>query len=245
MLDGTADPALLDTYDAERAPVGELIVNRAARSIEEFGPIFDALGLTSTHDAGQMQANMEARSDDTPQARQQRVDLRRAVEQKNYEFNAHGTEMNIRYASAAVVTDGQPAPAHPRDPELYYNPTTWPGARLPHCWLVRRDTGEKISTLDLVGKGRFTVVTGIGGGAWVDAAAKVAGRTGVEIGAAVIGAGRDVTDPYGDWAELSEIAEHGCLLVRPDAHVAWRAPELSDDPESALDRVMQQILGHA
>lgn len=244
VLDGTADPSLLDTYDEERAPVGELIVNRAAKSIEEFGPIFDALGLTSTHDAEQMQANMEARSDDTPEARQQRADLRKAVAQKNYEFNAHGTEMNIRYRSAAVVTDDQPEPGHPRDPELYYNPTTWPGARLPHCWLVRRDTGEKVSTLDLVGSGRFTVLTGIGGEPWVDAAAKVAQRTGVEIAAVIVGSGRDITDPYGDWAELSQIAERGSLLVRPDAHVAWRAFDMADDPEAELDRVMAQILGH-
>lgn len=243
VLDGTADPSLLDTYDAERAPVGELIVNRAAKSIEEFGPIFDALGLTSTRDAQQMQANMEARSNDTPQARQQRADLRKAVEQKNFEFNAHGTEMNIRYTSDAVVTDGQPEPEHPRDPELYYNPTTWPGARIPHCWLVRRATGEKVSTLDLVGKGRFTVLTGIGGEAWTDAATKVADQTGVDIASVLIGAGRDITDPYGDWAELSEIAEHGCLLVRPDAHVAWRAFELAVDPQGELDRVIHHILG--
>jgi 2,4-dichlorophenol 6-monooxygenase len=59
-----------------------------------------------------------------------------------------------------VVTDGQMEPAFELDAELHYQPTTWPGARIPHVWLYRR-TGEKHSTLDLVGQGRFTLLTGI------------------------------------------------------------------------------------
>ena len=43
--------------------------------------------------------------------------------------------MNQRYRSAAVITDGQPEPAFAKDAELHYQPTTWPGARLPHAWL--------------------------------------------------------------------------------------------------------------
>ena len=45
VLDGKAAPSLLDSYDAERAPIGKQIVLRANQSIEEFGPIFEALGL--------------------------------------------------------------------------------------------------------------------------------------------------------------------------------------------------------
>jgi 2,4-dichlorophenol 6-monooxygenase len=39
-------PALLDSYDAERAPIAKQIVTRANQSIGEFGPIFEALGMT-------------------------------------------------------------------------------------------------------------------------------------------------------------------------------------------------------
>src|SRR2546430_13509747 len=46
VLRGTAGEALLDTYHAERPPVGRQIVLRANKSIEEFGPLFDALALT-------------------------------------------------------------------------------------------------------------------------------------------------------------------------------------------------------
>lgn len=238
---GKASPSLLRTYDDERAPIGRQIVTRANQSIEEFGPIFEALGLLGTNDPVEMRANMEARKLDTPEAAEQRAKLRRAIELKNYEFNSHGIEIGQRYRSAAVVPDGTPEPQPTRDPELYYHATTWPGARLPHCWLEHE--GRRVSTLDLAGKGRFSLFTGIGGDRWTIAAADVAARTGLEIASFVIGPGRDVLDTYDDWARVSEVGESGCVLVRPDAHVAWRSQSMVDDPSEALTEVLERILG--
>ena len=45
VLKGKASPALLASYEAERAPIAKQIVTRANQSIGEFGPIFEALGL--------------------------------------------------------------------------------------------------------------------------------------------------------------------------------------------------------
>jgi 2,4-dichlorophenol 6-monooxygenase len=163
------------------------------------------------------------------------------MELKNYEFNAHGVEFNQRYTSAAVVPDGTEEPGYERDPELYYRPTTWPGARLPHSWVEHH--GRKVSTIDLAGKGRFTLLTGIGGESWAQAAATVSGRTGVPIAAFVVGPGRDVLDLYDDWAAVSEVSESGCVLVRPDLHVAWRSHHLAADPTAALTGALAAILG--
>jgi 2,4-dichlorophenol 6-monooxygenase len=243
VLQGKAAPSLLDTYNEERAPIGRQIVLRANKSIEEFGPIFDALGLLDTSDPEVMKAHMEARKEDTPEAAEQRRKLREAIELKNYEFNAHGVEMNHRYRSAAVVPDGTPEPEFTRDAELYYHPTTWPGARLPHVWLEHK--GVRVSNHDLAGKGRFALFTGIGGDPWVDAAQDVTARTGVEIAAYVIGPGRDVLDTYDDWARAREVEEDGAILVRPDGHVAWRSNALDDDPTAALGAAMEQLLGVA
>jgi 2,4-dichlorophenol 6-monooxygenase len=241
VLQSKASPALLDSYSDERAPIGRQIVTRANKSIEEFGPIFDALGLLETSDTQQMLANMEVRKEDSPRGVEARAKLRRAIELKNYEFNCHGVELGQRYRSSAVVPDGTPEPAYTRDPELFYHATTWPGARLPHCWVQHE--GRKLSTLDLAGKGRFALFTGIGGDAWRQAAAEVAARTGVEIACYVIGPGREVLDIYDDWARLREVAESGCVLVRPDAHVAWRRDEVAPDCVAELNRVFGQILG--
>jgi 2,4-dichlorophenol 6-monooxygenase len=242
VLKGQAHPSLLDTYNEERAPVGRQIVTRANKSIEEFGPIFDALGLLSTKDPERMRANMEARKENTPEAEQRRERLRKAIAFKSYEFNCHGVEMNQRYASTAVVPDGTPEPGWRRDPELYYHATTWPGARVPHVWLEDR-SGAKVSSLDVVGKGRFTLLTGIAGeDAWLPAARAAAATCGIELEAFVIGPDRDLRDLYGDWADAREMGEAGCVLVRPDAHVAWRALDAADAQNRLID-VLGRVLG--
>ncbi len=69
VLRGDAGGGLLDSYDEERAPIGRQIVLRANQSVEEFGPIFEALGLTNTSDPEVMDEHMRARADDTPEAR--------------------------------------------------------------------------------------------------------------------------------------------------------------------------------
>jgi 2,4-dichlorophenol 6-monooxygenase len=189
-----------------------------------------------------MERNMAARTQSTPAAKEQRAKLRAAIELKNYEFNAHGVELGQRYRSAAVATDGTPEPPYERDPELYYHATTWPGARLPHCWLEH--DGRRVSTLDLAGSGRFTLLTGIGGEPWVAAAREYAERSGLEIASYVIGPGREVLDTYSDWSRLSEVEEEGCVLVRPDTHVAWRSATLPADPARALGDALDQVLGH-
>jgi 2,4-dichlorophenol 6-monooxygenase len=244
VIGGQAVPSLLDSYDAERAPIGRQIVRRANQSISEFGPIFQALGLLDTGDAARLRANMEARKQATPAAAEQREKLRRAIAFKDYEFNCHGVELNQRYDSAAVVPDGTTAAPWARDAELYYQPTTRPGARLPHVWLQR--DGKPVSTLDLAGHGRFLVLTGIGGEAWVTAAQAAAARFGIDIATQVIGPDRDCTDLYGDWAEAREMAEAGCLLIRPDQHVGWRActaPASPAEAQTALAAALGQILG--
>jgi 2,4-dichlorophenol 6-monooxygenase len=241
VLSGRAAPSLLDSYDAERAPIGRQIVLRANQSIEEFGPIFDALGLLGTSDPEQMRANMEIRKESSPAGAEARRKLKAAIELKNYEFNAHGVELGQRYRSNAVVPDGTTEPAYTRDPELYYHATTWPGARLPHAWLEHR--GRRVSTHDLAGKGRFALFTGIGGEAWLDAAREVSARTGVEVAPFMIGPARDAHDIYDDWARAREVEESGCVLVRPDAHVAWRANEVAGDATAELGRVMESLLG--
>ncbi len=240
VLKGQAGEKLLDSYDAERVPVGRQIVLRANKSIEEFGPIFTALGFSGTDDPAVMNRRMAARAGNTPQAVLQRRTLKEALELKNYEFNAHGVELGQRYRSGAVVADGSPEPPYTRDPELYYHATTWPGTRLPHCWLG--DQGHRLSTHDITGKGRFVLITGIAGEAWVEAARQTAAALGIELDAHVIGPGRRYTDLYDDWARLREVEEEGCVLVRPDAHVAWRANRLTPTPQADLTAVLTAIL---
>ena len=240
VLQGKAGEALLDSYTQERAPIAKQIVLRANKSIEEFGGILQALGILDTNDPKVMQTRIEARRDNTPEGAKRRAELKTALELKDYEFNAHGVELGQRYASKAVLKDGTPEPAMTRDPELYYHPTTWPGARLPHAWLGK--DGYKVSTKDITGKGKFALLTGISGEKWAAAASAVAKELGVEIDVHVIGAGRQYTDLYEDWTRLREVGEDGCVLVRPDQYVAWRSDSLPANAQAALLTSMKSVL---
>lgn len=240
VLDGTAGEGLLDSYEAERVPIGKQIVLRANKSIDEFGAILEALGLAATSDPVVMSERIAARADNSMEGPTRRQALAKALELKNYEFNAHGVEMGQRYRSRAIVPDGTEEPAFERDPELYYHPTTWPGARIPHVWLARGE--EKLSTLDLVGKGRFTLLTGICGEDWTGAARKASSELGIALESYVIGPGREVTDVYDDWYRAREVDEDGCVLVRPDGHVAWRSHSMVDDPADVLTSALRSVL---
>jgi 2,4-dichlorophenol 6-monooxygenase len=241
VLQGQAGEGLLESFNAERAPVAKQIVTRANKSIGEFGPIFKALGLLDTIDPVKMQQNMDARVENTPEAEAQRAAIREAIAFKVYEFDAHGVEMNHRYKSGAVLADGAAEPAFEKDAELHYQWTTYPGARVPHAW-VFDDHGAKVSTLDLCGKGRFTVLTGIGGEGWVAAASTVGAELGLDIAAHVIGPRQHWQDFTGDWARAREVRDSGIVLVRPDHHVAWRSNTVAGDPAGELRRVLKTVL---
>jgi 2,4-dichlorophenol 6-monooxygenase len=58
----------------------------------------------------------------------------------------------------------------------------------------------------------------------------------------VIGPPRAIEDHTGDWALAREIDDAGCLIVRPDHHVAWRSETLAADPAAELRRVFKSLL---
>ncbi|GAA4740700.1 FAD-dependent monooxygenase [Modestobacter marinus] len=229
---GTADPSLLETYDAERAPIARQIVERANQSIADTGKILSALDLEHT-EADALERQLALWKAPGAEGEKIRAAVREAIAYKAYEFDAHGVEHNQRYASSAVVPDGTPMPEYRRDPELYAQPTTWPGAKLPHTWVTRG--GVRTSTLDLVGRGRFSVLTGIGGAAWLAAADTLGEEAGLSLTTVSIGPGQPVEDPYGTWADLREIEDGGVLLVRPDGYVAARYPSSPPSEQQAAD----------
>ncbi|MCS5480988.1 phenol 2-monooxygenase, partial [Corynebacterium sp. YIM 101645] len=89
---------------------------------------------------------------------------------------------------------------------------------------------------------RFTVLTGTNGQGWVEAAATVSAELGMEIPVYRIGPAQDYTDTYGDWQRLREIADDGCVLVRPDNHVGYRALQQPQDPTAALREALRSLL---
>jgi 2,4-dichlorophenol 6-monooxygenase len=240
VLAGRAGQQLLESYSVERQPVGQAVVDRALASVTDMAAIPAALGFHPDQSEADGWASLAGLYEPGEEGDRRRAALRDAVEVTNYQFNAHGVEVGYRYRHGAIVTDGTDEPVSPRDAQLYYHPTTWPGAHLPHVWLQR--DGQQLSSLDLVAGNRFALLTGIGGEGWSDAAQALEKATGVGVDVHIIGSRDGIIDIYGDWDRLRGIGTTGCVLVRPDRHVAWRAQQIDRDATRLLHQVMQQLL---
>ncbi len=240
VLKGTAHPRLLDSYDAERQPVAKQIVARANLSMWQGNTFNDFLG------GGLFNFYSEADVDAKLSTEDGRLALRQHLLDTRYNGEAHGVELARSYRSEAIADDtADPASAGSSglDTELFYRPSTRPGSALPHGWLVTRRPGPLVSTLDLAGKTRFFLFSSHGGEAWKQAAQQVSYDTGVAIDVALVGPGLDFEDPYLDWFNVREIEDDGCVLVRPDLIVGWRASTMPADPVAALSGAMAKLLG--
>ncbi|MFC7344213.1 FAD-dependent oxidoreductase [Saccharopolyspora griseoalba] len=240
VLRGRAGEGLLDTYDAERRPVGRAVVDRAMRSVRDMRPIPDALGFYPGQTSEDGWAALHELFSDAEGAADRRRALDEAIALQNYQFNAHGVELGQQYSSDAVVDDGTPLPEPLRDPELYHQPTTHPGAPLPHAWIQRG--AQQISTLDLAGGDRFALIVGSGGGPWVAAASAIARETGIDLPVRTVDYRGEYHDVLGRWRRLREVGDDGALLVRPDRHIAWRSFDMPESPRDALRAALLQVL---
>ena len=241
VLDGIADPALLDTYSAERQPVGAAGVQRAITSLQEGAAIDAALGLLPGQSEEDGWKELRVLFEPGVAGDERRAALKEAITLSHYQFNAHGIELGYRYQSRAISDDGIDPPGSGLDPILHYQPTSRPGARVPHARLEH--DGEALSTLDLVDGLRFALITGCGGEAWAGAAAAASAAVGVPVDVHVVGTYDGLLDPYGDSASVRAVQTTGCVLVRPDRHVAWRSFQPGSGAAEELTTALHRAIG--
>ena len=244
VLHGKAGPRILDSYNAERQPVGVVIVKRANDSMRTH---FAAIGVLGTlePDVKRRREVLEEFKADSEAGRARRAAWREMVEAHQYIHHALGIEMNQRYSSIAVYLDDEREgpPEYERDPALYYEKSTYPGSRLPHAWLNSASPSKPLSTHDLTGKGGFAILTGIGGkSAWSAAAKEVSQELGVSIHVSSIGWRQDYEDPSFKWEKVRGVGDHGGVLIRPDRFVAWRCQDEQGATAPKLGLVMRRVL---
>jgi 2-polyprenyl-6-methoxyphenol hydroxylase-like FAD-dependent oxidoreductase len=239
---GKAGKELLDSFNAERQPVGLEVVTLTNASLRNHRIVWEQLGNFESTPAARI-AKLDELKANTVEGEQRRQKLQEALRGIDREEHGLGIEMNQRYRSNAVYhADEGAAPTFDTDALEHYHPTTYPGARLPHVWLGKEVPSKPLSTIDLAGKGSFSLFTGIGGEGWKAAAAEVSKEIGVEISSYAIGYGLEYHDIYLHWKELKGVEDSGCVLVRPDTFVAWRCQRWDKESAEKLREVMKSVL---
>ncbi len=197
-LAGWGGPDLLDSYELERRQVG--LRNRAACTLAVDGvrKWREACGPALRESTPEGQA-----------MREQVARLAAAGQPLGHEFL--GIELGYRYdGSPLVCAEATLPPPH----TFSYDPSTWPGTRLPHLWCsdgkaVHDQLGAAFSLLRL---GQNPPDTGT-----LEAALRAGGAP-FEV--------LHLPDEH-----LRKIYKASVILVRPDLHVVWRGNHVPHNPD--------------
>jgi hypothetical protein len=197
VLKGWGGPNMLPSYEFERRQIGDRNVG-ASR--------YATLGRRKWR--SMYRPNIR---DNTREGRQNKEMLARVADQEQRKTNEMiGAELGYRYVDSPVVCDIPGGPEH-----LFrkYQPTTWPGARLPHVWL--NDGSAVQDRLPAFG---FTILK--------------LGRTAVDtapLQQAIAAYGAPVATLEIPDEIARDLYGHDVILLRPDMHVVWRGHAAPDN----------------
>ncbi|HEX3973452.1 MAG TPA: FAD-dependent monooxygenase [Stellaceae bacterium] len=198
-LQGWGGPNLLRSYEIERRQVGDRNVG-ASR--------YATLGRRRWRGLWRPYIR-----DNTGEAAELRAEIARVGDIEQRKSNDMiGAELGYRYVDSPIIADIPGGPEH-----LFrtYEPTTWPGARLPHVWL---NDGTGIQ--DRLPKDGYTLLR-VGKS---DADLSPLGKALASYGAKVTSL--DIRDE-----PARAIYGYDLLLLRPDLHVVWRGNTPPDNPQ--------------
>ena len=203
-LQGWAAEGLLEAHERERQPITEQVsrfaMSHAERAIQERTSVPPEL------------------EDDTPQGAEARRRVGLAAHALHVQqFACAGLNYGYFYDRSPIIAyDGEAQPAYSMHD---YTPSTVPGCRTPHVWLV-----DGRSLYDAMGPG-FTLLR-------FD---RTAGVAGLVRAAAEAGAPLEVLDV--ESSGIPDAYRHRLVLSRPDQHVAWRGDAEPADPRTLIDLI--------
>ncbi|MFA6267345.1 MAG: FAD-dependent monooxygenase [Pseudolabrys sp.] len=167
-LQGWGGPGLLDSYEIERRPVHQRVLDSATENLGSLSAHFSSPELLEDSERGEAA----------------RHEAGRAVEKaKTPEFRSLGLVLGYSYAGSPIVAREANDPPQPNVVEL--RPSGYPGERAPHAWLA-----DGRSIYDLFGLGFTLLVTGDATAQDIAAAKTEAARQGVPLEVATPGEAR-------------------------------------------------------
>jgi 2-polyprenyl-6-methoxyphenol hydroxylase-like FAD-dependent oxidoreductase len=205
---GWGGPNILKSYEIERRQIGDRNVG-ASR--------YATIGRRKWR--GMWRPDIR---EQTPAGAETRARLAAVADVEQRKSNEMiGAELGYRYVDSPIISNVPGGPEHLfRD----YQPTTWPGARLPHVWL---DDGTPMQ--DRIPDGYTFLRLGN----------SKADTTGLERTIRARGAPVTVLEVPDKIAR--EIYGYDLILLRPDMHVVWRGNAVPDDAEE----IAAVATGHA
>ncbi len=139
-------------------------------------------------------------------------------------------DLGFTYPTGALVAERvSVAPLDTGD----YIPSAAPGHRLPHLWL--REGASSLSTMDCM-TSAFTVFAGERT-SWKRAVTQVVAASHVPLRTQHLPA-----DGGDTWTSVLGITDSGCVLMRPDGHVAWRSHSEAANPVVELRSALATVL---
>ena len=201
---GWAGPAVLDAYEAERQPITE--------QVSKFAMGF---ALQVMKHRKSVPPEIEAEGDTGNAARAR-------IGQEAYDLNViqyccGGLNFGYFYEGSPIIAHDDGAP--PSYTMNEFSPSTVPGCRTPHLWLV-----DGRSLYDALGPG-YTLLR-------FDPRVNVAGLV---AAASQRGVPFDVLDVVSP--DAASVYDRKLVLSRPDQHVAWRGDAEPADPMALIDLV--------
>jgi 2-polyprenyl-6-methoxyphenol hydroxylase-like FAD-dependent oxidoreductase len=203
-LQGWGGPKLLDSYELERKPVHNYVMDEAVANHALLGN----------------QLWQEGMEDPTPGGEQLRSEVGKKISRaKIREFNTLGVLLGYRYEnSPVIVSDGTAAPI---TDFLNYVPCARPGCLAPHAWLH-----DGSSLYDHFGSGFTLLITACQS---LDSdELSIAPTIDSLIEAAVtLKIPLSIFRPQG--TAIADLYRARYVLIRPDQHVAWRGDVFPKD----------------
>lgn len=228
VLQGWGGAELLDSYQAERRPVHQRIIDEAVANHAVLGAQLTVAGM----------------EEDSPRGRQLRAQAGAAIEECKWrEFRTLSVVLGCHYHGSSLVAREHAAP--PAWHGDHHVPSAIPGCLAPHAWLA-----DGSSLYDGFGPGFTLLATGGWTAADLEQARADAAALGMPL--ALFQPGPAEQAQAGGDAAHSTHAAHAApsappdlaalygarlALIRPDQHVAWRGNAWPHDGKALLHMV--------